>query len=170
MVCPIYNGTVTLVLPDGSGPFTLDTNLSLPLGGSKTYQNVPAAQKYTIDTADLVPNTVPERVEATAHVDALSAGLDGIQTGPPPQGDDAPAEATATAPTFLLAPSTAMTVSPNPPTIQAGQSVAWTITETNDTPPRFFPARADIRPRRPVHRWRRHDLHVGRRHHPGLHR
>jgi hypothetical protein len=140
VVCPIYNGTVTLILPDGSGPFTLDTSLSLPLGGARTYQNVPVGQKYTIDTADLVPNTVPERVEATAHVEALSAGLDGVQTGPPPQGDDAPAQATATAPTFLLAPSTAVTVTPNPAAIQAGQSVAWTIIETNDTPPRFFPA------------------------------
>jgi hypothetical protein len=140
VVCPIYNGTVTLILPDGSGPFTLDTALSLPLGGAKTYQNVPAGQKYTIDTADIVPNTVPERVEATAHVEALSAGLDGVQTGPPPQGDDAPAQATATAPTFFLAPSTAVTVKPNSPAIQAGQSVAWTITETNDTPPKFFPA------------------------------
>jgi hypothetical protein len=140
VVCPIYGGTVTLILPDGSGPFTLDTSLSLAIGASRTYTNVPAGQKYTMDTADLLPNTVPERVQATAHIDAFSAGHDGIQTGPPPTGDDGTVEATANTPTFLLAPSTAITVTPNPPAIQAGQSVAWTITETNDTPPRFFPA------------------------------
>jgi len=140
VVCPIYNGTLTLILPDGSGPFTLDTNISLPLGGSKTYQNVPAGQKYTMNPADIVPNTVPERVQATAHIAALSAGLDGVANGPPPQNDDGTVEATADAPTFFLAPSTAMTVTANPPTLQAGQSVAWTVTETNDTPPRFFPA------------------------------
>src|SRR3954454_9597807 len=88
VVCPIYNGTLTLVLPDGSGPFTLDTNISLPVGGSKTYQNVPAGQKYTMNPADIVPNTVPERVQATAQVVALSAGLDGVPNGPPPQNDD----------------------------------------------------------------------------------
>jgi hypothetical protein len=110
------------------------------VGGSKTYTNVPAGQKYTMDTADLVPNSVPERVQATAHVEALSAGLDGVPNGPPPQNDDGTVSATADAPTFFLAPSTAITVAPNPPAIQAGQAVAWTITETNDTPPRFFPA------------------------------
>ncbi len=140
VVCPIYNGTLTLILPDGSGPFTLDTNISLPVGGSKTYTNVPAGQKYTMNTADLVPASIPERVQATAHVEALSAGLDGVPNGPPPQNDDGTVSATADAPTFLLSPSTAITVTPNPPAIQAGQSVAWTIVETNDTPPRFFPA------------------------------
>jgi len=140
VVCPVYNGTVTLVLPDGSGPFTLDTNLSLPVGGAKTYTNVPAGQKYTMNTADIVPASVPERVQATAHVAALSAGLDGVPNGPPPQNDDGTVDATADAPTFFLAPSTAVTVTPNPPAVQTGQSVAWTITETNDTPPKFFPA------------------------------
>ena len=140
VVCPIYNGTVTIILPNGAGPFTLDTNLSLPLGGSKTYQNVPASPKYTMNIADLVPNTVPERVQATAHVVALSAGLDGIPNGPPPTNDDGNVDATADAPTFLLAPSTKMSVTPNPPSVVAGSPVAWTVTETNDTPPRFFPA------------------------------
>jgi hypothetical protein len=140
VVCPDYNGTVTLILPDGSGPFTLDTNLSLSVGGSKTYTNVPAGQKYTMNTADIVPGSIPQRVQATAHVEALSTGLDGIPNGPPPQNDDGTVQATADAPTFFLAPSTAVTVAPNPPAIQAGQSVAWTIVETNDTPPKFFPA------------------------------
>ena len=140
VVCPIYNGTLTLVLPDGSGPFTLDTNISLPLGGSKTYQNVPPGQKYTMDPADIVAASVPERVQATAHVVARSAGLDGVPTVPGQTGDDGDVDATANAPTFFLAPSTAITVTPNPPSVIAGQSVAWTVTETNDTPPRFFPA------------------------------
>jgi len=140
VVCPIYGNTVTLILPDGSGPFTLDTNLSLPVGGSKTYTNVPVGQKYTMNTADIVPGSTPQRVQATAHVEGFSAGLDGIQTGPPPAGDDGNVQATADAPTFFLAPSTAISVTPNPPAIQAGQAVTWTVVETNDTPPKFFPA------------------------------
>jgi hypothetical protein len=134
LVCPIFGGTLTLVLPDGSGPFTLDTNISLTLGATRTYQNVPVGQKYTMNTADIIPGMVPERVAAIAHVVATSDGLD---TDP---RDDRAVDATASAPTFFLAPSTAITVTPNPPAIQAGQSVAWTITETNDTPPKFFPA------------------------------
>jgi hypothetical protein len=140
VVCPIYDSTVTIILPDGKGPFTLDTNLSLPLGGSKTYQNVPAAPKYTMDAKDIVPGSIPQRVQATAHVEGLSAGLDGIPNGPPPQNDDGTVSATADAPTFFLAPSTQVTVTPNPTSVVAGQSVAWTVTETNDTPPKFFPA------------------------------
>ena len=139
VVCPIYNGVLTLTLPDGSGPFTLDPNISLPIGGSITFQNVPAGQKYTMDTADIIPNTAPERVQATAHVVARSAGLDGIPT-PGLPGDDGDVDATANAPTFFLAPSTTTTVTPNPSAIVAGQSVTWTVTETNDTPPRFFAA------------------------------
>jgi hypothetical protein len=136
VVCPIYNGTVTLFLPDGSGPFTLDTSLSLPIGGAKTYQNVPDTTKYTMNPADIVPAIVPQRVQGTAHVVARSAGHDGL----PNTGDDGDVEATANAPTFFLAPSTQVTVTPSPTSIVAGQSVAWTVTETNDTPPKFFPA------------------------------
>ncbi len=134
IVCPIFDGTLTLVLPDGSGPFTLDTNISLGIGRSVTYQNVPASQKYTMNPADIVPGTVPERVQASAEVVAKSQGLD---TDP---GDDGDVTATTDAPTFLLAPSTQVTVSPSPTSIIPGQAVAWTVTETNDTPPKLFPA------------------------------
>ncbi len=131
VVCPIFDGVLTLTLPNGAGPFTLDTNISLPIGGSVTYENVPAGQKYTMDPADIVAGTVPERVQAETRIEASSQGL---QTDP---GDDGTVTATANAPTFFLGSSTAVTVAPNPPTVTAGQSVAWTITETNDTPVRF---------------------------------
>jgi hypothetical protein len=145
IVCPIFNGTVTIVLPDGSGPFTIATGVSLPVGGSVVFENVPS-QKYTINPADLVPNPVcqpvtpcPARVEATAHIDAISQGPD---DGPQ---DDAPVTATATAPTFLLAPSTQVAVAPSAPEVNAGQPVTWTVTETNDTSSQFFPlALADV--------------------------
>jgi hypothetical protein len=140
IVCPIFGGTLTIRLPDGSGPFTIGTNISLPVGGSVTFQNVPT-QKYTMNPADVVPapgcvpaTPCPDRVEATAHIAATSEGPDDGQQ------DDAPVQATATAPTFLLAPSTQVTVTPNPPKVTAGQPVTWTVSETNDTPPKFFPA------------------------------
>ena len=112
VVCPIFNGTLTLVLPDGSGPFTLDTNISLPIGGSGTYQNVPAGQKYTMNTADVSPARCPSGCDATAHVEATAPASTAIQR--PDDERRRPVEATATAPTFLLAPSTAMTVTPEP--------------------------------------------------------
>ena len=65
------------------------------------------------------------------------------------ESDDTPVEATATAPTFLLAPSTQLTLAPSSPAITAGDPVQWTVTETNDTPARYFPmalgdARVDL--------------------------
>ncbi|HKA04080.1 MAG TPA: hypothetical protein VKD67_07110 [Acidimicrobiales bacterium] len=137
IVCPIFNGTVTVTLPNGAGPFTLDTKLALGVGQSKTYPNVPPT-KYTMSTADLVPSPqcdhppCPDRVDATAHVEATS---DGPSTDPL---DDDGVRATALAPTFLLAPSTQVSVAPNTPSVQAGQPVTWTVKETNNTPPKFF--------------------------------
>ena len=79
-MCPIFDGTVTITLPDGSGPFTIATDVSLAVGGSVTFQNVPS-QTYTMSAADVVtaPGCAPgapcfDRVEATAHVDATSDG------------------------------------------------------------------------------------------------
>lgn len=139
LVCPIFGGTLTITLPDGSGPFTLATGLSLPVGGAVSFEDVPS-QKYAMNQANAVtaPGCEPfipcyDRVTALAHVVATSQGPD---SGPQ---DDAPVQATATAPTFLLAPSTLLTVTPSSPAVNAGDPVEWTITETNDTPPRFFP-------------------------------
>jgi LPXTG-motif cell wall-anchored protein len=139
IVCPISEGTLTVTLPDGSGPFTIATGITLPVGGSITYENVPG-QKYTMNAAHVVtaPGCEPgapcyDRIQATAHVEATS---DGPDDGPQ---DNAPVQATATAPTFLLAPSTRLTVTPNASAVSAGAPVQWTVTETNDTPPRVFP-------------------------------
>jgi hypothetical protein len=139
LVCPIFDGTLTVVLPDGSGPFTIATGISLDVGGSVTFEDVPS-QKYTMSQAnvDTAPGCQPgapcyDRVTATAHVEATSEGRD---DGPQ---DDAPVQATATAPTFLLAPSTLLTVTPSAAAVDVGDPVVWTITETNDTPARFFP-------------------------------
>jgi hypothetical protein len=139
IVCPIFAGTVTITLPNGTGPFTLDTNLALGVGQSRTYPDIPAS-KYAMNTADLVPSPgcasppCPDRVVATAHVAATSQGPDdGLQ-------DNTQVEATAEAPTFLLSPSTQISVAPSSPSVQAGQPVTWTVKETNDTPPKFFPA------------------------------
>ena len=127
------------MLPDGSGPFTIATGIALQVGGAVTFAHVPS-QKYTMSTADVVtaPGCSPgascyDRIQATAHVEATSQGPD---DGPQ---DDAPVQATATAPTFLLAPSTQLTLSASSTTINAGESVQWTVTETNDTPARYFP-------------------------------
>ena len=80
IVCPIFNGIVTITLPDGSAPFTIATDIDLPVGGSVTFQNVPGL-KYTMSAGDVVtaPGCLPgapcfDRVEATAHVDATSDG------------------------------------------------------------------------------------------------
>jgi LPXTG-motif cell wall-anchored protein len=139
IVCPIFGGTLTIVLPDGSGPFTIATDISLPVGGSVSFENVPS-QKYTMDPAHVVPAPGCEpgapcfdRVQATAHVEATGEGPD---DGP---ADNAPVQATATAPTFLLAPSTQLTVTPSSSAITAGEPIQWTVTETNDTPARYFP-------------------------------
>jgi LPXTG-motif cell wall-anchored protein len=133
IVCPIKAGTLTVTLPDGNGPFTIATGIALNIGGSVTYQHVPAT-KYTMSTKDLVPGTSPARVEATAHVEATSLGPDtGAQ-------DDAPVQATATAPTFLLGPSTQVHITPSAKTVPSGNPITWTVTETNDTLPNFFPA------------------------------
>jgi LPXTG-motif cell wall-anchored protein len=139
VVCPIFDGALTIVLPDGSGPFTIATGISLPVGGSVTFEDVPS-QKYTMNASDVVtaPGCAPDapcydRVQATAQVEATSEGPD---DGPE---DNAPVQATATAPTFLLAPSTQLTLTPSSLTINAGQSIQWTVTETNDTPARYFP-------------------------------
>jgi hypothetical protein len=139
IVCPIFNGTVTVRLPNGAGPFTLDTSLALGVGQSRTYPDVPAT-KYAMNTADLVPSPgcasppCPDRVVAAAHVEATSEGPDdGLQ-------DNTQVQATAEAPTFLLSPSTQVSVAPSSPSVQAGQPVTWTVKETNDTPPKFFPA------------------------------
>src|SRR5262249_41266554 len=78
------------------------------------------------------PPPCPDRVDATAHVEATS---DGPSTDPL---DDDGVRATALAPTFLLAPSTQVSVAPNTPSVQAGQPVTWTVKETNNTPPKFF--------------------------------
>ena len=82
VVCPIFGGTLTITLPDGSGPFTIATGISLPVGGSVVFENVPS-QKYTMSAADVVtaPGCVPgapcfDRVQATAHVEATSDGPD----------------------------------------------------------------------------------------------
>jgi LPXTG-motif cell wall-anchored protein len=133
IVCPIFNGTLTLTLPNGNGPFTIATGISLGIGQEITYRHVPAT-KYMINTKDLVPAAHPLRVVAHAEVTATSVGFD---TGPQ---DDAPVTATTNAPTFLLAPSTKVTITPNPATVAAGDQVTWTVTETNDTPPDFAPA------------------------------
>jgi len=61
---------------------------------------------------------------------------DGPDTGP---NDDAPVSATAVAPTFLLAPSTLLTITPDRTLVTVGDTVTWTITERNDTPDGYFP-------------------------------
>ena len=139
IVCPIFGGTVTVTLPNGAGPFTLDTALALGVGQSKTYPDIPAT-KYAMNTADLVPSPgcaqppCPDRVVANSRVVATSEGPDdGVQ-------DNTQVTATAEAPTFLLQPSTQVSVTPSSPSVQAGQPVTWTVKETNDTPPKFFPA------------------------------
>jgi hypothetical protein len=139
IVCPIFDGTVTVTLPNGAGPFTLDTSLALGVGQSKTYPDVPAT-KYAMNTADLDPSPqcdsppCPDRVDATTHVEATSEG----PTDDPL--DDDGVQATALAPTFLLSPSTQVSVAPSSPSVQSGQPVTWTVKETNDTPPKFFGA------------------------------
>ena len=138
-VCAISNASLTIVLPDGSGPFTIAQGFGLAVGGAITFNHVPS-QKYTMSTADVLtaPGCIPggtcyDRVHATANVVATSQGPDDGQQ------DDEAVEATATAPTFLLAPSTHLTLSPSSSAINAGESVLWTVTETNDTPARYFP-------------------------------
>ncbi len=139
VVCPIFGGTLTITLPNGAGPFTIGTGISLPVGGSVVFENVPS-EKYTMSAADVAtaPGCAPgapcyDRVQATAHVEATS---DGPDDGPT---DDAPVQATATAPTFLLAPSSQLSLTPSAPAINAGESIEWTVAETNDTPARYFP-------------------------------
>jgi hypothetical protein len=131
-VCPIFGGTVTVTLPDGSGPFTVATDVSLGVGEFVTFPDVPA-QKYTVDPADAVPGTDPMRLQADATVVATS---DGFDTG---TQDDAPVQATTQGQTFPLAPSTQVSITPDVTQVIAGQTVTWTITETNDTPAGFRP-------------------------------
>jgi hypothetical protein len=131
IVCPIHDGTVTATLPDGAGPFTIVTGLSLDIGESITLANVPAT-KYIVNEADVVPGGV-RRVEAIATVAATS---DGPDDGP---ADDAPVTATAVAPTFLLAPSTQLSMTPDRTVFPTGAPVVWTIVERNDTPAGYFP-------------------------------
>jgi hypothetical protein len=135
IVCPIHDGTVTVTLPDGAGPFTIVTGLSLDVGGSLTLANVPTA-KYVVNEADVVPGGI-RRVEAIAAVAATSDGPDdGSQ-------DDAPVTASAVAPTFLLAPSTQVSITPDHTVIPTGAPVVWTIVERNDTPTGYFPVGLD---------------------------
>jgi hypothetical protein len=135
IVCPIHDGTVTVTLPDGAGPFTIVTGLSLDIGESITLANVPAT-KYAVNEADVVPGGV-RRVEAIATVAATS---DGPDDGPQ---DDAPVTATAVAPTFLLAPSTQLSVTPDRTVSPTGAPVVWTIVERNDTPTGYIPVGLD---------------------------
>ncbi len=134
-VCPIHDGTVTVTLPNGAGPFTIVTGLTLGIGESITLANVPAT-KYIINEADVVPGGL-RRVEATAAVAATS---DGPDDGPQ---DDAPVTATAVAPTFLLAPSTQLSITPDRTVVPTGAPVVWTIVERNDTPAGYFPVGLD---------------------------
>lgn len=131
IVCPIHDGTVTVTLPDGSGPFTIVTGLTLDVGESITLANVPAT-KYAVNEAHVVPAGL-RRVEATAAVTATS---DGPDDGPQ---DNAPVTATAVAPTFLLAPSTQLSITPDRTVVPTGAPVVWTIVERNDTPAGYFP-------------------------------
>ncbi len=135
IVCPIHDGTVTVMLPDGAGPFTIVTGLALDIGQSITLANVPGT-KYTVNEADAVPSGI-RRVEAIAAVAATS---DGPDDGPQ---DDAPVTATAVAPTFLLAPSTQLSVTPDRTVVPTGAPVVWTIVERNDTPTGYFPVGLD---------------------------
>jgi hypothetical protein len=128
-VCPIFDGTVTLTLPDGSGPFTIATGVSLPVGGRQLFENVPATA-YTVDPADATG--VPLRLDAVATISATSDGLD---DGP---DDDQLVTASTAAPTFIQGASTRVGLTPNPTAVGPGQPVTWTVTETNDTPPEFF--------------------------------
>jgi hypothetical protein len=132
IVCPIHDGTVTATLPNGAGPFTIVTGLSLDIGQSITFSNVPAT-KYAVNEADVVPGGV-RRVEAKATVEATSDGPDDGSA------DDAPVTATAVAPTFLLAPSTQLSVTADRTVIPSGAAVVWTVVERNDTPAGYFPA------------------------------
>ena len=118
-------------LPDGSGPLTVATGISLDVGQSITFANVPAT-KYAVNEADAVPGGI-RRVEALAKVAATS---DGPDDGP---ADDSPVTATAVAPTFVLAPSTQLSITPDRTVIPTGASVVWTIVERNDTPVGYFP-------------------------------
>jgi len=132
IVCPIFGGTVTVTLPDGSGPFTIATGVALGIGQSVTFANVPAGNPYAVDEADAAPGS-PRRVDAAATVAATSNGPD---DGPQ---DDAPVTATAVAPTFLLAPSTLLTITPDRTVTAPGDAVTWTVVERNDTPAGYFP-------------------------------
>jgi hypothetical protein len=88
------------------------------------------SQKYTMSASDVItaPGCAPgapcyDRVQATAHVEATSEGPD---DGPE---DNAPVQATAAGPTFLLAPSTQLSLTPSSPAINAGESIQWTVTD-----------------------------------------
>lgn len=131
VVCPIHDGTVTVTLPNEAGPFTIVTGLTLGIGESITLANVPGT-KYAVNEADVVPGGV-RRVEASAAVTATS---DGPDDGPQ---DDAPVTATAVAPTFLLAPSTKLSITPDRTVVPTGTPVVWTIVERNDTPAGYTP-------------------------------
>ena len=131
IVCPIFNGTVTISLPNGSGPFTVATGVALNVGQSVTFGDVPGTA-YTVDRND-AKATTPWRVEAMASIAAMS---DGPDNGPQ---DDAPVTATAVAPTFLLAPSTALTIAADRSIVATGGAVTWTVTERNDTLAGYFP-------------------------------
>ncbi len=131
-VCPIFNGTVTVTLPDGSGPFVIATGVSLDIGQSVTFADVPAS-KYTVDEADATAGS-QIRVDASASVAATS---DGPDDGPQ---DDAPVTATAVAPTFLMRPSTSLSIEADRTVVHVGDAVVWTIVERNDTPAGYFPA------------------------------
>ncbi len=107
IVCPIFDGTVTVTLPDGSGPFTIATGVALGIGQSVTFADVPAVRPYAVDEADAAPGS-PRRVDATSH--RRRPRVTAPMTGP---DDNAPVTATAVAPTFLLAPSTLLTITPD---------------------------------------------------------
>lgn len=131
VVCPIFDATITITLPNGAGPFQVATGVSLNIGASITFSNVPAT-KYVMNEADVVPSD-PKRVEAKATVSAMSAGPD---TGP---ADDAPVNADAIGPTFLLNPSTQISITPDRTVVPKGDSVVWTVVERNDNPTGYFP-------------------------------
>jgi hypothetical protein len=133
VVCSIELGTVTLFLPDGTGPYVVATNVAIQTGNSQTWENVPGT-KYTINEAHAGLSVGGKlRVEARAHIDATSKGPDEID----PQ-DNSLVSADTGAPTFLLRPSSRITIAPSAAIVTPGTSVTWTVTETNDTPPQYF--------------------------------
>ena len=119
---PIDNGVVTLTLPDLT-VVPLDSNLSLPAGGSAQYPvafpPVPASQQYTIDSNDIGNNSAP-----AGSVKALSSCVADANLG---GGATVQVTGTGQWPTAVKTPCVEVTKTVEPTVSKVGDEVLYTI-------------------------------------------